>query len=138
MGRRKREQKEKEKDGNDENLRDFQMSNMNTSYFGEIEVNLCVASFLEDLTDITDEKKSIANFLRGDKEEIKVEELFSDNIQYWRDHIPFLSNLVRRTDQCMKTISELLDSNTWKKNIYFNPIEYMNKLKKKREKLFFG
>ena len=47
--RRKREQKEKERDGNDENLRDFQMSNMNTSYFGEIEVNLCVASFLEDL-----------------------------------------------------------------------------------------
>merc|ERR1719410_1493022 len=37
----------------------------------------------------------------------------------------------------MKKITELLDSDSWIKH-HFNPIEYLYKLKKTREELFFG
>ena len=114
-----------------------ELINKNTSYFGEIEVNLTLASLLIGLSADLNTKKAIAKFLRGVPDENEVERKFTEKIEDWREFIDFLSNIDERTMHCMTQIQGLLDSNSWKKMMY-NPIDILCKFKKQRLDLHFG
>ena len=110
----------------------------NTSYFGEIRVNLKIASLLIELTENPDVKKSITKYMQpGYQNENLVEDLFTEKILDWRQYTNFIRDIDRRTIHCMQQISKTFDSNTWKKHTY-NHIEILGALRDKRETLFFG
>lgn len=111
--------------------------NMNTSYLGELEVNLELSKILIELSTNRESKKAIAKYLRGGLDENKVQRIFTEKIDDWRNFKDFMTDIDTRTVYCLEKIAGLLDSNSWRK-MHFNPIEILSKHKKEREKLYFG
>ena len=105
--------------------------------FGELDVNLKLASLLIGLSTNKDTKKEISAYLRGKPDENGVQKIFTEKIDNWRDFTDFLTNIDGRSMHCMNKIGKMLDSNSWKK-IHYNPISILSKYKREREDLYFG
>ena len=110
---------------------------MNTSYVGECEVNLKLSRLLINLSSNLDIRKSVARYLMGGLDENGVQNLFTENIDDWRNFTDFLSHIDNRTMHCLERVAGFLDSNSWRR-MHFNPIEILSKYKKEREDLYFG